>query len=87
MLKVRSDGLRSSIHPTRAAQARPATASRMNLVRVSNLEPHAVMLGGLALAVLRRLPNEGESFVEQGWRFEIVDMDGRKIDKLLVSQV
>jgi putative hemolysin len=25
-------------------------------------------------------------FAEQGWRFEIVDMDGRKIDKLLVRQ-
>jgi putative hemolysin len=44
-------------------------------------------VAGLALAVLKRLPNEGESFVEQGWRFEIVDMDGHKIDKLLVSEV
>jgi putative hemolysin len=44
-------------------------------------------VAGLALAVLRRLPVEGETFTEQGWRFEILDMDGRKIDKLLVSQV
>ena len=29
---------------------------------------------------------EGEVFTHQGWRFEIVDMDGRKIDKLLVQQ-
>ena len=42
-------------------------------------------VAGLALAVLRRLPGEGEHFVEQGWRFEIVDLDGRRIDKLLVS--
>jgi putative hemolysin len=42
-------------------------------------------VAGFALAVLRRLPMEGEHFSEQGWRFEIVDMDGRKIDKLLVS--
>jgi putative hemolysin len=42
---------------------------------------------GLVLAVLRRLPTVGEYFLEQGWRFEIVDMDGRKIDKLLVMQV
>jgi putative hemolysin len=40
---------------------------------------------GYVLAVMRRLPTVGESFEEQGWRFEIVDMDGRKIDKLLVS--
>ncbi len=44
-------------------------------------------VAGLALAVLKRLPNEGESFVEQGWRFEIVDMDGHKIDKLLISEI
>ena len=25
-------------------------------------------------------------FAEQGWRFEIVDMDGRKIDKLIASR-
>ncbi|MDY0957699.1 MULTISPECIES: hemolysin family protein [unclassified Sphingomonas] len=43
-------------------------------------------VAGLALAVFRHLPGEGESFVEQGWRFEVVDLDGRRIDKLLVSQ-
>ncbi len=41
---------------------------------------------GLVLAVLKRLPEEGESIVEQGWRFEVVDLDGRRIDKLLVSR-
>ena len=40
---------------------------------------------GLALSVLRHLPEVGERFTFGGWRFEIVDMDGRKIDKLLAS--
>lgn len=40
---------------------------------------------GYALSVLKRLPKEGEWFCDQGWKFEIVDMDGLKIDKLLVS--
>jgi putative hemolysin len=40
---------------------------------------------GFALFVLKRLPAEGEYFTDQGWRFEVIDMDGRKIDKLLVS--
>ncbi|MCR2834365.1 hemolysin family protein [Parerythrobacter lacustris] len=44
-------------------------------------------VAGYALSVLKKLPREGESFTEQGWRFEVVDMDGRKIDKLLVSKV
>lgn len=43
-------------------------------------------VAGLALAAFRHLPSEGESFVEQGWRFEVVDLDGRRIDKLLVSE-
>lgn len=42
---------------------------------------------GYALDVLKKLPNEGEHFTEQGWRFEVVDMDGRRIDKLLVTRV
>ncbi|WP_324261790.1 hemolysin family protein [Altererythrobacter sp. H2] len=42
-------------------------------------------VAGYVLAVLRNLPEEGEYFIDQGWRFEVVDMDGRKIDKLLVS--
>ncbi|HEX8388502.1 MAG TPA: hemolysin family protein [Sphingomonas sp.] len=42
-------------------------------------------VAGLALAAFRHLPGEGESFAMQGWRFEVVDLDGRRIDKLLVS--
>jgi len=42
---------------------------------------------GYALSVLKKLPQEGEHFTDQGWRFEVVDMDGRRIDKLLVSRV
>jgi putative hemolysin len=41
---------------------------------------------GFALAAFRRLPAEGESVTEQGWTFEVVDLDGRRIDKLLVSR-
>ncbi|HEY0446292.1 MAG TPA: hemolysin family protein [Allosphingosinicella sp.] len=41
---------------------------------------------GFALSVLKHLPETGERFSFGGWRFEIVDMDGRKIDKLLATQ-
>ncbi len=41
---------------------------------------------GFALSVFRRLPTVGEHFDSGGWRFEVVDMDGRKIDKLLASR-
>jgi putative hemolysin len=42
---------------------------------------------GFALSVLKHLPEVGERFAFGGWRFEIVDMDGRKIDKLLASEI
>jgi len=40
---------------------------------------------GFALSVLKHLPKVGETFEDNGWRFEVVDMDGRKIDKLLAT--
>jgi putative hemolysin len=44
-------------------------------------------VAGLALAEMRRLPSVGDHFASGGFRFEIVDMDGRKIDKLLVAEI
>ena len=43
-------------------------------------------VAGFALSVLKRLPEIGETFEHDAWRFEVVDMDGRKIDKLIVSR-
>ena len=43
-------------------------------------------VAGFALSVLKRLPETGESFTHDGWTFEVVDMDGPKIDKLLASR-
>ena len=42
---------------------------------------------GFALSVLKHIPEVGERFAFGGWQFEIVDMDGFKIDKLLASEV
>ena len=42
-------------------------------------------VAGFALSVLKHIPETGETFKFDGFKFEIVDMDGRKIDKLLVS--
>jgi putative hemolysin len=53
--------------------------------RRADLEHAYITLGGFVLDVLGRLPSEGESFEALGLRFEIVDMDRRRIDKLLVS--
>ncbi|MHA7820526.1 MAG: hemolysin family protein [Erythrobacter sp.] len=42
---------------------------------------------GYALSVMKKLPLEGESFIDQGWWFEVVDMDNRRIDKILVRKL
>jgi putative hemolysin len=44
-------------------------------------------VGGFVLDQLGRLPETGERFEAYGWRFEVVDMDGRRIDKVLVSRI
>jgi len=38
---------------------------------------------GLALERLARIPVEGDTFEIDGWKVEIIDMDGKRIDKLL----
>ncbi|MFL6730203.1 MAG: hemolysin family protein [Sphingomicrobium sp.] len=43
-------------------------------------------VAGFALSVLKHLPDTGETFRHDGWKFEVVDMDGRKIDKLIASR-
>ncbi|MBI1868946.1 MAG: HlyC/CorC family transporter [Methylocystis sp.] len=43
-------------------------------------------IAGFALLQLGHIPETGERFDCQGWRFEIVDMDGRRIDKLLATR-
>ena len=44
-------------------------------------------VAGHALSVLRHLPKVGEVYRDRDWTFEIVDIDGRKIDKVLASRV
>lgn len=42
-------------------------------------------VAGLMLAHFERIPREGDSFDWQGFRFEVIDMDGRRIDKVLIT--
>jgi putative hemolysin len=44
-------------------------------------------LGGLAMYLLNKIPETGEKFTSQGFEFEVVDMDGNRVDKLLVYQI
>jgi putative hemolysin len=42
-------------------------------------------VAGFVLERMRRLPRIGESFQYGGWRFEIIDVDGRRVDKVLAA--
>ena len=42
-------------------------------------------VAGFVLHELGHLPVAGENFEWRGWRFEVVDLDGRRIDKILAS--
>ena len=44
-------------------------------------------LAGLILRLLARIPQAGEHVEFNGWRLEVVDMDGRRIDKVLASRL
>lgn len=44
-------------------------------------------VAGLVLNTLNRLPAVGECFEQGNFRFEVIDLDGRRIDKLLVSHI
>ncbi len=44
-------------------------------------------VAGYVLSHLHRLPLTGECVDAQGWRFEVVDLDGRRIDKIIASRL
>ena len=44
-------------------------------------------VAGLVLRQLGQIPDLGAHFTAEGYRFEVIDLDGRRIDKVLVSDV
>jgi putative hemolysin len=44
-------------------------------------------VAGFVLHQLGRIPRPADHFAWEGFRFEVVDMDGRRVDKVLVSAV
>lgn len=44
-------------------------------------------VGGLVMSVLGHIPHDGEVFDRDGFHYEVVDMDGQRVDKVLVSKI
>jgi putative hemolysin len=60
-------------------------AERLELVLPESRDYHTV--AGLVLSHMHHLPATGESVAAFGWRFEVVDLDGRRIDKVLATRI
>jgi putative hemolysin len=59
-------------------------AERLGMTLPANRNYHTI--AGLLLAEAQHVPTVGEVIALLGWRFEVVDMDGRRIDKVLASR-
>ena len=44
-------------------------------------------IAGMVMAQFGRIPDTGEHFIWEGWRIEVLDRDGARIDKLLVERL
>ena len=44
-------------------------------------------LAGMVMLLLGRLPSTADAVEWEGWRFEVVDLDGKRVDKLLVGRL
>jgi putative hemolysin len=44
-------------------------------------------LGGFVMLQVGRVPTTGDTFEAEGYRFEVVDMDAKRVDKVLVSKI
>jgi len=65
----------------------PELKDRLGLVSVPEEERGRYhTLSGMMMLLTGRLPRESDAVDWQGWHFEIVDMDGRTIDKVLASR-
>jgi putative hemolysin len=61
------------------------TKVRLNLPDLPN-EGTYHTLGGLILALLMRPPRKGDAIVFGGWKFEVVAMDGRRVERVKVAR-
>ena len=66
----------------------PELKDRLGLVSVPEEERGRYhTLSGMMMLLTGRLPREADAVDWQGWHFEIVDMDGRTIDKVLATRL
>ena len=60
--------------------------SRLDQEVIEEKPDHYTTLGGFILSFLNRIPDTGEKFTYRNYTFEILDLDGPRIDKVLVQK-
>ena len=66
----------------------PEMMDRLALKSVPELEKgHYHTVSGMVMLLLGRLPRTGDHVDWENWRFEVVDMDEKRIDKVLASRI
>jgi putative hemolysin len=58
---------------------------KLEIKGLSSHDDEYTTIAGFVLTQLGHIPVPGESFDWQAWRFEVLDLDGRRIDKVLIS--
>ncbi len=59
----------------------------MNIVKFDDIEESGFnTMGGMAMHLLGKVPSETDQFTYNGFHFEVIDMDGSRVDKLLVTR-
>jgi putative hemolysin len=61
------------------------TKARLHLPDLPN-EGSYHTLGGLLLALLQRPPRKGDAILFGGWKFEVLVMDGRRVERVRVAR-
>lgn len=64
---------------------RASIAELVDKLKLENVSGEFHTAAGFALERLARIPVEGDAFVFGSWRVEILDMDGKRIDKLVFT--
>lgn len=68
------------------ALAIPEWLDALEIREVPGEEEGFTTLAGLFLAHFRHIPSAGDHILVAGWRFEVLDMDRNRIDKVLIGR-
>ncbi len=61
--------------------------SCLGIQELPDEDTHYQTLSGLLMQIMGKMPHTGDKVACAGWQLEIVDMDGRRVDKVLAARL